>query len=407
MIDALVNPLSPRPLSMNIDRMRSDPLSTGLISVLLAVGLVVLLSASLPLAEANHGDPLYYFKRQLFHLSVALGGGAVILWLPLSIWQQYGRLLFFLVLLAVAATLIPGIGVEINGSRRWLQLGVFSVQPSEFLRNAAIVLFAARFAREIPLYPKGGNGLFFASLSLLALACCLLLLEPDFGSALILSLLVLGMLFVGGCSLFRWLSLAAIGLAAGGSLLLAAPYRLERLTSFFDPWADVYGGGFQLVQSMIAVSRGGLSGVGLGLGLQKQLPAAPSDFLFAVYSEEFGFLGVLLLLGLYAALILRLFFQAALAKRLELPFHSLILFGVSLSLGLQMIMHVGANLVALPPKGLPLPLMSYGGSNLIASCLALALALRAAGEVREIKEGCDFTGSSGRNWLLGGGSWRD
>ena len=157
---------------------------------------------------------------------------------------------------------------------------------------------------------------------------------------------------------------------------------------------------------MIAVSRGGLSGVGLGLGLQKHLPAAPSDFLFAVYSEEFGFLGAVLLLGLYAALLLRLLSQAALAKRFELPFHSLILFGVSLSLGLQMLMHVGANLVALPPKGLPLPLMSYGGSNLIASCLALALALRAAGEVRRIGE-CDFTDSSGRGWPSAGGSWRD
>ena len=391
---------------MNQGRVRSDPLSAGLISVLLAVGLVVLLSASMPLAEANHGDPMHYFKRQLFHLSVALGGGAVILWLPLSIWQQYSRPLFFIGLAAVAATLIPGIGVEINGSRRWLDLGLFTIQPSEFLRNAAIVLFAARFAREIPLYPKGGNILFFASLSLLALACCLLLLEPDFGSAFILSLLVLGMLFVGGCSLCRWLSLAALGLAAGGSLLLVAPYRLERLTSFFDPWADIYGGGFQLVQSMIAVSRGGLSGVGLGLGLQKHLPAAPSDFLFAVYSEEFGFLGAVLLLGLYAALLLRLLSQAALAKRFELPFHSLILFGVSLSLGLQMLMHVGANLVALPPKGLPLPLMSYGGSNLIASCLALALALRAAGEVRRIGE-CDFTDSSGQGWPSAGGSWRD
>ncbi len=403
MIDAFVNPPAARSLSMSLDRMRFDPLAAGLILVLLAVGLVVLLSASMPLAEANHGDSLHYFKRQLLHLVVALCGGALLLLLPLSLWRRYGRLLFFIGLAAVAATLAPGIGVEINGSRRWLDLGAFTIQPSEFLRDAAIVFFAARFAREIPLYSRGGNSLFFASLSLLALACCLLLLEPDFGSAFILSLLVLGMLFVGGCSLLRWLSVAALGLAACGSLLLVAPYRLERLTSFFNPWADLYGGGFQLIQSMIAVSRGGLSGVGLGLGLQKQLPAAPSDFLFAIYSEELGFVGVLLLLGLYAALLLRLLSQAALARRLELPFHALILFGVSLSLGLQMIMHVGANLVALPPKGLPLPLMSYGGSNLVASCLALALALRAAGEVQDRQQGVDFAGG----WPVGGGNWRD
>ena len=406
MIDVLTRHSAARaPLSMNLHAMRGDPLLTVLISVLLSLGLVVLLSASMPLAEANHGEPLYYFKRQLFHLAVAFGGGAVILMMPLSGWQNYSRLLFFVALAAVAATLIPGIGIEINGSRRWLDLGVIGVQPSEFLRTAAIVFFAARFAREIPLYSRGGNGLFFASLALLALACCLLLFEPDFGSALILSLLVLGMLFLGGCPLFRWLSVAALGLAACGSLLLVAPYRLERLTSFLDPWADMYGGGFQLIQSMIAVSRGGLSGVGLGLGLQKQLPAAPSDFLFAVYSEELGFIGVLLLLGLYAALLLRLFFGAALAKRLELPFHALLLSGVSLSLGLQMIMHVGANLVALPPKGLPLPLLSYGGSNLVASCLALALALRAVAEVRQaqVGEGGDLSGG----WSSAGGSWRD
>ncbi len=353
---------------------------------LLGLGLVLLCSASVSLAERSFGDPLFFLKRQLLWCGVGLAGMALLMRLPLRLWQWLGPALLLFGLLGLVAVLLPGLGHEVNGSRRWLRFASFSVQVSEFSKLCLLVYLAGYLVRHRARL-RDSAWVCLAPLFLITpLYLVLLLAEPDYGSCVLLFGLTLGLLFIAGAPLARLSAWLCIGGALFGCLLLTSEYRMERLLGFLDPWADPFDSGFQLTQSLIAVGRGGLWGVGLGDGVQKlfYLPEAHTDFSFAVLAEELGFIGCLSVILLYSLLLWKSF---AIGRRAVLAGHffaAWVAYGAGLLLGGQVFLNIGVNLGLLPTKGLPLPLLSYGGSSMLATCLLLGLLLRACLEVRRI-----------------------
>lgn len=355
-------------------------LDWGLLGVaigLLLLGLVMISSASMTPADRVYGDPFHFFWRQLLH--IVLGGVAatLALRLPLQVWSRSSIVLFALSLLGLMLVLLPGIGREVNGSMRWMEIGGFSVQPSEFTKIFMILYMASYLARrgeEVRTVWRG----FARPLVVLAVVVVLLLLEPDYGASVVLSTTIIAMLFLGGVPMGRFLACALAMVASFTLVVLAAPYRLERVSIFLHPWTDPFGSGFQLTQALIAIGRGEWFGVGLGSSVQKlfYLPEAHTDFLFAVLAEELGFLGVLLVVCAFTFIVWRAFSIARQAEARAQPFAAYIAYGMGLLLGLQGFINIGVNLGVLPTKGLTLPLMSYGGSSMAASCLAVGLLLR-------------------------------
>jgi cell division protein FtsW len=279
--------------------------------------------------------------------------------------------------------LIPGVGHVVNGSRRWLGVGTLSFQPSEFMKLGLVIFMAAHLARHADAVRTSLRG-FGKPLLLLAGVSALIVVEPDFGSTAVLAVTVLGMLFIAGMRLWPFAALLALVGSALAVLALAAPYRLERLTSFTNPWADPFGSGFQLTQALIAFGRGGWFGVGLGGSVQKlnYLPEAHTDFVFAVLAEELGLFGTLGVIALFALVIARAFAVAWRAERLGHAFAAYLAYGIALWLGLQTLINMGVNMGVLPTKGLTLPLLSYGGSSLVVTLAACALLLRVDYETR-------------------------
>lgn len=347
---------------------------------LASIGLVMVASASIGISE----DPLFYFRRQL----VFVLGGAVIIALawrvPLRVCGSLAAPLLILVMVMLALVLIPGIGHEVNGSRRWIPLGVLNLQVSEVAKLAFVLYTAGYLVRRREQVCEQFSG--FVKPVLLALvAAVLLILEPDFGAVVVLMSVVLGMLFIAGARLWQF---SALFLAAAGSmtvLAITSPYRLNRITSFLDPWSDPYNSGFQLTQSLIAIGSGGWAGLGIGGSIQKlhYLPEAHTDFLFAVLAEELGLVGGVAVIGLFALFVWRCFVIARRAEVAELPFAGWIAWGVGIWFGLQASINIGVNMGVLPTKGLTLPLMSAGGSSMLVSCAAVGLVLRASREVCE------------------------
>jgi cell division protein FtsW len=302
---------------------------------------------------------------------------------PLRVWEQSSSLLLIFAYLLLIAVLIPGVGREVNGSTRWLPLGPVNLQVSEPARLLILIFvsgYVARRSRELASTAAG----FLTPMGLVLVACLLLLLEPDFGAATVLLATSMAVLFAGGVRLryfFAVLAPLAAGLAA---LAITSPYRLRRLTAFLDPWADPYDSGFQLTQSLIAIGRGEWTGVGLGGSVQKlfYLPEAHTDFVFAVYAEEFGLVGVLLLIALYGLVVFRILAVSARCARAGNAFAACLTFGLGTWLGTQAFVNVGVNMGLLPTKGLTLPLISFGGSSLIVCCAAIGIVLRADTETR-------------------------
>ena len=286
--------------------------------------------------------------------------------------------------------LVPGVGVEVNGAARWINAGLFRMQVSEPAKLLFIIYLARYLARHGEEVRSRISG-FIKPIGLLAIAALLLLLEPDFGATVVLTATVMGMIFMAGVKLLQF-----SGLLGGAGLLLASlavssPYRMNRLTTFMDPWADPFDSGFQLTQSLIAIGRGEWFGVGLGSSIQKlfYLPEAHTDFVFAVLAEELGLLGVCFVIVVYAVLVWRAFLIAAQAARAENLFAAYLAYGIGIWFGLQSFINIGVNMGLLPTKGLTLPLMSYGGSSMIVMCAAIALLLRVDYETR-----CTATGMS-------------
>lgn len=345
--------------------------------LLLCLGLVMVASASVAVAERHTGDSLYYFYRQSIYAGLGLTVAVGLLAIPLSVWEQSSFVLLALALLLLAAVLFPGVGREVNGARRWLNLGLFQLQASEPARLALLLYLSAYAVRRAEALRASFAGLAKPLLPLAA-ALLLLLLEPDFGGAVVLMTVAFMLLFVAGARLRDLALLGALSATAFGLLLYSAPYRVERLLSFRDPWAHAFDGGFQLTQSLIAIGRGEWFGVGLGNSVQKllYLPETHTDFIFAIYAEELGLFGVLLLLGLLGALLLAGCRIARSALEQKQYFAAYLAYALSFWLALQSLLNIGVNMGVLPTKGLPLPLVSYGGSSMVVCCAALGLMLR-------------------------------
>jgi len=350
---------------------------------LLLVGLVVISSASVEYADWKYGDAWYHARRHLVYLTAALAGAAIVYRVELAFWQQTGLVWLFLALGLLLVVLIPGVGHEVNGSQRWLRLGAFTLQPSEIAKFALVVYLAGYMVRREDALRHDWPA-FLRPMALLAAIAGLLLAEPDFGATVIVVAAAFGMLFLAGVKLAHFLLVLTAALVGLGALLVSAPYRIERLLVYLDPWADPYGKSFQLVQSLIAFGRGEWTGVGLGNSVQKlfYLPEAHTDFVFSIWAEETGFVGAVAVMVLFAALVARILSTGRSALLAGNAFGAHLCFGVALIFAGQAFVNMGVSSGLLPTKGLTLPLVSYGGTSLIVCCAMLALVLRVDCELR-------------------------
>jgi len=366
--------------------------------LLLAIGLVMVYSSSIAMAEASAhtGYRAWYFlaRHAMFVVAGLLAAG-IAFQVPMRAWQKLAPWLFIAGVVLLVLVLIPGIGRSVNGSRRWLSLAVINVQPSEFMK-LAVVLYAASYAvrraaflhAEQPLRQTLVRG-FLPLFAVMVVTGGLLLLEPDFGAFVVIVAIAFGILFLGGLDWRLFLGLALLLPLALAGILVAAPYRLQRLTAFLDPWSDPLGKGYQLSHSLIAFGRGEWFGVGLGASVEKLLflPEAHTDFLLAVIAEELGFAGVLVVIALFTWLLFRTYAIGRQAARLGRPFAALAAQGIGVWIGVQSFINIGVNMGVLPTKGLTLPLLSFGGSGIVANCVTLAILLRIDYENRRLLRG--------------------
>jgi len=350
---------------------------------LLLVGLVAISSASIEYADWHYHNPWYHTLRHLVYLLLALAAAVAVYRLPLQFWQRSGWGWLFGALALLILVLIPGVGREVNGSQRWLPLGPFTLQPSEFAKLAMVVYLAGYMVRREHEVRHQWQG-FLKPMAVVFATTLLLMIEPDFGATVIVVGSAFGMLFLAGVKLGNFLLVLLGALAAMLVLVLSAPYRVARLTASTDPWADPYNTGFQLTQSLIAFGRGEWFGVGLGNSVQKlfYLPEAHTDFVFSIWAEETGFAGALLVVALYALLIGRILVVGRAALRAGNAFGSYTCNGVALVFSGQAFVNMGVSSGLLPTKGLTLPFVSYGGTSLIVCCAMLALVMRIDADIR-------------------------
>ncbi len=360
-----------------------DGPSLAAIIALMVLGAVMVSSASISLADREIGEPLFFLLRQLGALLIGCLVALAAMLIPMEVWFRLNWLLLLGSMALLISVLLPGLGHTVNGSTRWLDFGLLTLQPSEPARMCLILYLASyvvRHQRELGASFLG----FLKPMLIVTLACVLLLAEPDFGAAVVLTVTSMGLLFVGGARLRDFVFSFFVALVALSVLALSSSYRMQRLTTFLDPWADPYASGFQLTQSLIAVGRGNWFGVGLGESVQKlfYLPEAHTDFVFAVLAEELGFVGVTLAVFLFGVIVLRAVALGPKAAALGMPFHGLVSTGIALTLGLQAFINMGVNTGLLPTKGLTLPLISYGRTSAVITLLSLGLLIRIHHEVQ-------------------------
>ncbi len=344
---------------------------------LICIGLVMVASASIGIADQQTDDPFYFAKRQFLRILLSLA----LVWftckIPLKFWENNGMVLMLGSIILLAFVLIPGIGHTVNGSTRWLNFGVFTFQVSEIAKLFLIIYLSGYLIRRSEEVQTNTMG-FIKPMIILAVASGLLVLEPDFGAAAVLLITGLGLMFLGGVRFGQFILFVIGTLGIMGLLAVSSPYRLARITSFIDPWADPYNSGFQLTQSLIAIGSGGWFGTGLGGSIQKlfYLPEAHTDFMFAIFAEEFGFVGQVFLISLFALFALRCFKIARMALLKQQAFAAYLAYGVGLLITLQAAINIGVNMGALPTKGLTLPFISYGGNSILSMSFAVGLMLR-------------------------------
>jgi len=348
-----------------------------IVVAILLLGLVMMTSASISIADKHMHEPLFFLERQINGVLLGVLLAVVAMSIPSSVWERMSMPLLMVGFLFLVIVLLPGLGHEVNGSRRWLRAGFMNFQASELARVLLLTYLASYVVRKQVELKEDIRG-FLKPLGLLIAAAGLLLLEPDFGAATVLMATGLGILFLAGVKLRNFIALVAIAAAGMAVIAVTSAYRLKRLTSFMDPWADPFNSGFQLTQSLIAIGRGEFTGVGLGSSVQKlfYLPEAHTDFVFAVLAEELGLLGVMVTLGLFVLLTWRSFYISRLAAQAGLAFQAYCAAGFGMWLGLQTFINVGVNMGILPTKGLTLPLMSYGGSSLMVTLGWIGLLMR-------------------------------
>ena len=359
--------------------------------LLLGLGLVMVYSASIAIAEGSRvtgHQPTYYLVRHALTVAIGLAAAVAAFQVPLRLWQQAAPYLFVLGAALLTLVLIPGVGREVNGSQRWISLHFMTVQPSELMKLFAVLYaadYTARKAAHMASFRKG----FLPMLVVMLVIGWLLLREPDFGAFVVITVIAMGILFLGGMNWKLFAGLFALLLAGFVLLILASPYRLQRVIGFMDPWADSYGAGYQLSHALIAFGRGEWFGVGLGGSVEKlfYLPEAHTDFLLAVIAEELGFVGVAAIIAAFAWIVTRAFVIGRRAVLHERYFSALVAQGIGLWIGVQAIINIGVNTGMLPTKGLTLPLVSFGGSALTATCCALAILLRVDWENRQLAKG--------------------
>jgi len=344
---------------------------------LLCLGLVMVASASIGIADQYTGDPFFYAKRQFLRILLSLASLWVACRVPLQFWKRNGMALMLGSIILLALVLIPGIGHTVNGATRWLNFGLFTFQVSEIAKLFLIIYLSGYLLRRGGEVQTNTMG-FVKPMLILAMASGLLLLEPDFGAAAVLLMTGLGLIFLGGVRFGQFLLFLIGTLCIMGLLAVSSPYRLARITSFLDPWADPFNSGFQLTQSLIAIGSGGWFGAGLGGSVQKlfYLPEAHTDFLFAIFAEEFGFVGQVCLIAVFGLFALRCFRIAKLALQRDQAFGAYLAYGVGLLITLQAAINIGVNMGALPTKGLTLPFVSYGGNSILSMSFAVGLVLR-------------------------------
>jgi len=374
-----------RPVKSSIDRpVMLEGMDSVLIMIvlsLLGIGLVMVASASISIADSKTSTPFYYLYRQLIAAGIGLVAVMAIFRIRLVYWEKSGMVLLALSFLMVVLVLIPGIGKTVNGSTRWIPIGILNLQVSEIVKLFLMVYVAGYLVRHGEQVRSSLWG-FLKPMIMIGLICLFLLLEPDFGASVVIMLTVLGMTFLAGVRFTQFLAVITLFGSAAALLVITSPYRLQRLTAFVNPWADPFDSGFQLTQSLIAIGSGGWTGVGLGSSVQKlfYLPEAHTDFLFAVMAEELGLIGVVVVIGLYTCLVFRAFMIARKAESCGNQFASYLSYGIGIWLGLQAFINIGVNMGVLPTKGLTLPLMSYGGSSLIVVSASIGLLLRVSYE---------------------------
>ena len=356
---------------------------------LLLLGLVMVYSASIATAEGSRftgNQPHFFLMRHAVFLAIGIGCGVAAFRLPVAQWQRLAPVLFVAGVLLLCVVLIPGIGREVNGARRWLGLGLINLQPSELMK-VFVALYAADYTvRKLDVMGSLVRG-FLPMSAVIILVAGLLLREPDFGAVVVITTIAFGVLFLGGLNARIFVLLAVVVVFGFMILIWTSPYRRERLFGFMDPWQDAFGKGYQLSHALIAFGRGEWFGVGLGGSVEKlfYLPEAHTDFLLAVIAEELGLAGVLAVIGLFALLVYRAFLIAREAIQMERYFAGLVAQGIGLWMGVQSFINMGVNMGMLPTKGLTLPLMSFGGSGIVANCIALGILLRIDWETRQLR----------------------
>ncbi|MHB8741773.1 MAG: putative lipid II flippase FtsW [Sulfuricaulis sp.] len=355
----------------------------GATFVLLTLGVVMVYSASIDYADREMHNNAYFLIRHVSYTVLGLILMAFVMRTRLRWWEKAGPYLLLFGIASLGVALVPGISAHVNGSSRWIKLGIVNLQPSEFMKLFMVVYVAGYLVRKQEALKNFTQGIVMMSLVVAAIGI-LLLLEPDLGTLVVISLTVFVMLFLGGVRFWHFMMVLGAGIGSIVLLTIISPYRMSRVTSFLNPWADPFNTGFQLVQALIAFGRGEWFGVGLGASVQKlfYLPAAHTDFVFAVMAEELGLIAVLVVMILFGIVIARAFAIAHQAEAAGQLYGARLAQGLALLLGSQAMINMGVNMGLLPTKGLTLPFMSYGGSSMLVSCIAIGLLLLIGREAR-------------------------
>ena len=357
-----------------------DPFLLWIIIILSGVGLVMVYSSSIDVAalkQISKYQNYYYLLRHSIYLTISIFCGLIAFLIPINFWQKFASTFFVIGILLLIAVLVPGIGKTVNGSQRWIPIGIMNFQPSELVKLFTIIYaadYVLRKSRQIGTFVKG-----FLPMSVaIALVGSLLIYQPDFGALVVVISISMGILFLGGISLKIIFGLMLSVPIAMYSLLKIAPYRVDRITTFLSPFEDLYGKGLQLSHSLIAIGRGDFFGVGLGESIQKlqYLPEAHTDFILAILAEELGLFGFTVIIFLYAIMIIRIFGISKISTQLRNNFSALLAQGIGLWFGIQAAINIGVNVGFFPTKGLTLPFVSYGGSALLVTFIASGILMR-------------------------------
>lgn len=345
------------------------------IIILSLIGLLMVYSASNVVAKASYDDSFYYFKRQLLFMCVGYILMIIIYRLNIDVLKKVSIFFFLFSFFLLILVIIPGIGVIRGGARSWIGIGTFSIQPSEFMK-VALIIFLSKYLSSNYLDLRKTKQFIYLSI-LICLIFGLIMIQPDFGTGLVIVLSCFALLFVSGANMKFFIVLIVVGIIGISVLIISAPYRMPRILAYLDPWSDPLGSGFQGIQSLFAITPGGLFGHGFNKSIQKHffLPEPQNDFIFAIVIEEFGLIGALIVIGLFFIIIYRSF---ELANRMENQFCMFLLIGLSLTLSVQLFINIGVVIGLLPVTGITLPLFSYGGSSLIINFISFGVILCAS-----------------------------